>query len=165
MPACLPAWFWMSNKEKNSLVRSTTGNRQNRGIKLAHWNAGSAHLRNKMNEIEQVVSENNPHLLGISEANLKRAHDMQEVQLQDYELILSKTIDNDQLQVSRVICYMHQSLVGKVRDDLMSDQFSSIWLEIGLPGKRKIWFVSSTEIGGTLDSQTEVHILTPLRNR
>ena len=91
-----------------------------------------------MNEIEQVVSENNPHLLGISEANLKRVHDMQEVQLQDYELILSKTIDNDQLQVSRVICYMHQSLVGKVRDDLMSDQFSSIWLEIGLPGKRKI---------------------------
>jgi hypothetical protein len=63
--------FWLSNKERNRLVRAITGNRQNRGIKLAHWNAGSAHLANKMMEIEQVVSTNKPHLLGISEANLK----------------------------------------------------------------------------------------------
>ena len=28
-------------------------------------------------------------------------------------------------------------MVGKVRDDLMSDEFSSIWLELGLPGKKK----------------------------
>ena len=89
-------------------------------------------------EIEQVVSTNHPHLLGISEANLKRVHDIEDVQLPEYDLILSKTMDNDQLQVSRVVCYMHQSLVGKVREDLMSDQFSSIWLEIGLPGKSKI---------------------------
>ena len=55
-------------KEKNKLARATTGNRQNTGIKLAHWNAGSAHLANKMNEIEQVVSSNTPHIVGISEA-------------------------------------------------------------------------------------------------
>ena len=138
-PAC-PAWSapsWLSNKDRNQLVRAKNGNRQNRGIKLAHWNAGSAHLVNKMHEIEQVVSDNHPHLLGISEANLKRDHDIDDVQLQEYDLILSKTIDNDNLQVSRVVCYKHQSLVGNVREDLMSDQFSSIWLEIGLPGKRK----------------------------
>ena len=28
-------------------------------------------------------------------------------------------------------------MVGTVRDDLMSDKFSSIWLELGLPGKKK----------------------------
>ena len=94
-------------------------------------------MHNKMHHIEQVVSENHPHLLGISEANLKREHDLDNVQLQDYDLITSKTMENDQLQVSRVVCYMHQSLVGKVRNDLMSDEFSSIWLELGLPGKRK----------------------------
>ena len=91
-----------------------------------------------MDEIELAVSEHHPHLLGVSEANLKRVHDIQDVQLQEYDVILSKTMENDQLHVSRVVCYKHQSLVGKVRDDLMSDQFSSIWLEIGLPGKRKI---------------------------
>ena len=66
-----------------------------------------------MNEIEQVVSDNKPHLLGISEANLKSVHDLQEVQLPEYELVLSKTIGNEQLKVSRVICYMHQSLVER----------------------------------------------------
>ena len=83
---------------------------------------------NKMHEIEQVVSEKHPHVLGISasEANLKREHDVDNVQLQEYDLILSITIDNDNLQVSRVVCYKHQSLVGKVREDLMSDEFSSI---------------------------------------
>ena len=58
-----------------------------------------------MLEIEQVVSNNHPNLLGISEANFKRGHAAEDVQLQDYDLILSKTIDNDRLQVSRVVCY------------------------------------------------------------
>ena len=92
--APLPA-FWLSNKERNRNVRALNGNRQSRGIKLAHWNAGSAYLANKMQEIEQVVSENHPHLLGISEANLKRGHDLDDVQLQGYDLVQFKTIDND----------------------------------------------------------------------
>ena len=91
-----------------------------------------------MDEVELAVAEHHPHLLGISESNLQRSHDIADVQLQDYDLITSKTMENDHLQVSRVVCYMHNSLIGKVREDLMSDEFSSIWLEIGLPGKRKI---------------------------
>ena len=127
----------VSRKKLNQLARATTGNRSNRGIKLAHWNAGSAHLHNKMDEIEQVVADLHPHVLGISEANFKSEHSIDEVQIQDYDLILSKTVENDQLRVSRVVCYKHQSIVGKVRDDLMDDCFSSIWLELGLPRKKK----------------------------
>ena len=115
---------WPSNKQRNKLVKARNGNRQNRGIKLAHWNAGSAHLVNKMHEIEQVVAEHNPHLLGISESNFKRVHDIENVQLQDYDLVLSKTFDNDQLEISRIVCYKHHSLVGQVREDLISDEFS-----------------------------------------
>ena len=53
--------------------------------------------------------------------NPTKVHDIEDVQLEEYDLILSKTIYNDQLEVSRVVFYKHQSLVGKVRDDLMSD--------------------------------------------
>ena len=127
----------VSRKKLNQLARATTGNRSNRGIKLAHWNAGSAHLYNKMDELEQVVADLHPHVLGVSEANFKLEHSLDDVQLQEYDLVLSKTIENDRLGVSRVVCYKHQSLVGKVRDDLMSDNFSSIWLELGLPRKKK----------------------------
>ena len=83
------------------------------------------------------MAEHHPHIFGISESNLHKGHDLQDVQLQDYELVISKTMDNDQLEVSRVVCYLHSSIVGKVRHDLMSDQFSSIWVEVGLPGRTK----------------------------
>ena len=128
---------YLSNKDRNKVVKSTNGNRANRGIKLAHWNAGSSHLCNKMSELEQVVASFHPHVLGISEANFKRSHQLEDVQLDGYDLILSKTIENDDLQISRIACYKYNSMVGKVREDLMCDKFSSIWLELGLPGNKK----------------------------
>ena len=54
------------------------------------------------------------------------------------ELITSKTMDTVNLKTGRVVVYKHTSLVAKVREDLMSDKFSSIWLEVGFPGKAKI---------------------------
>ena len=127
----------ISRKKINQQVRAIVGNRSNKGIKLAHWNAGSAYLHNKVDDLVEVVADLHPHVLGVSEANFKREHSLDEVQIQDYDLVLSKTVENDQLRTSRVVCYKHQSLVGRVRNDLMDDNFSSIWLELGLPRKRK----------------------------
>ena len=56
----------------NFYARYTYGNRSNRGIKLGHWNAGSAFLENKINDIENVIATHHPHLFGISEANLHK---------------------------------------------------------------------------------------------
>ena len=123
--------------DSNFYARYTYGNRANKGIKLCHWNAGNAHLRNKVNSIEGVVSRYGPHILGISEANLFKRHDLSEVQIEDYELITSLTMDNANLEYSRVVVYKHSSIISKVRKDLMSPQFSSIWMECGLPRKRK----------------------------
>ena len=58
--------------------------------------------------------------------------------IQDYELFTSKTMSNVNLQISRVVVYKHTSVVAKVREDLMSNNFSSIWLEVGFPGRTKI---------------------------
>ena len=57
--------------------------------------------------------------------------------MEHYDLVLSSTIENDELNISRIACYKYSSMVGNVRDDLMCDKFSSIWLELGLPGKKK----------------------------
>ena len=127
----------VSRKKMNQLAKAITGNRYNRGIKLAHWNAGSAHLNNKMDELESVIADLHPHILGISEANFKKDHLLEEVQLENYDLVLSKTIENEHLGVSRVVCYKHHSVVGKVREDLMDSDMSSIWMELGLPRKRR----------------------------
>ena len=39
-------------------------------------------------------------------------------------------MDIENLQASRVVVYKHTSIVAKAREDLMSDRFSSIWLEV-----------------------------------
>ena len=89
-----------------------------------------------MTELELAVADHQPHLLGVSEANFKQDHDVEDVQLEDYELFFSNTLGNNNLGISRVVCYKHISLVGGLRPDLMCDNFSSIWMEIGLPRKR-----------------------------
>ena len=127
----------MSSKKRNKLVKIKYGNRSNRGIKLSHWNAGSAFLVNKKHEIENVIARHRPHLLGISEANLHKNHSFDNCKIEEYDLITCKTMDNVNLQVSRVVVYKHSSLVAKVREDLMNDSFSSIWLEVGFPGRKK----------------------------
>ena len=124
--------------DSNFYARYTYGNRNNRGLKLSHWNAGSAFLHNKRDEIEALVADHHPHLLGISESNLHKDHSLGSCMIDEYDLFTCLTMNNVSLQTSRVVVYKHSSVVAKLREDLMSEKFSSIWLEVGFPGRTKI---------------------------
>ena len=102
-----------------------------------HWNKGSSFLFNKKDDIESIIEDYRPHVLGLSEANLRKEDNLSEVQLADYNLHICPTIDNPNHGVSRVVVYTHKSLVVKSRPDLMNPQVSSVWLEVGLPGRQK----------------------------
>ena len=104
-----------------------------------HWNAGGGFLKNKIHEVENVINGYKPHLLGISETCFKECHDISDVQIQDYEIFFSKTLENPTLKVSRCAVYVHKDVVKpKLRLDLMSNEFSSVWLEINLPRQKRI---------------------------
>ena len=80
-----------------------------------------------------------PTLLGISETSFKKGHDISDVQIQDYTIFFSKTLENPTLWVSRVAVYVHNDVVKpKLRLDLMTDDFISVWLEIHLPRQKRI---------------------------
>ena len=128
----------LTAKVRNSIAKMINGNGRDRGMKIQHWNKGPTHLVNKHHEIEALININQPHVLGLSEANLHHGHDLQDVQHTDYDLHVSTTINNPQLNVARVVVYTHQSLKVKRRSDLEDDTISSVWLEVGLPRKRKI---------------------------
>ena len=113
------------------------GNRKKNGIKILHWNAGARHLKNKINDIENVISSYRPAILGISEGNFKKEHNLEDVQIENYSLYFSETLNNPDLNISRVVVYVHNDIAVKLRKDLMNDSFSSIWLEINLPRKKK----------------------------
>ena len=113
-------------------------NKKGCNLKLLHWNKGSSRLENKMDEVKMIIQKYKPHALGLSEANLFFDTDQALVQIEDYELHICDTITNPDLMVSRVVVYTHKSVNTKVRRDLMDDRISTLWLEIGQPGKRKV---------------------------
>ena len=126
----------------NFLARYKYGNKSGGGIKLCHWNKGSSFLENSINEIEQIIAEYKPHILGISESNFLNHHRLENVQIEDYNIFLADTLKNPQLNISRVAVYVHKDVVVQVRHDLMTDSFSSVWLEVGL-GRQKKFLVSN----------------------
>ena len=130
----------ITSKQRNFLAKIVNGNRGSwgPGIKLLHWNKGPSFLHNKQDEIEAMISLHHPHVLGLSEANFRSDHDPGLVQHANYDLHLSPTSSNPALNISRVVVYTHKSLVVKRREDLEDNRISAIWLEVGLPHKKKI---------------------------
>ena len=124
-------------EDYNFLARYTHGNRRGSGLKLCHWNKGPAYLENSIPEIEHIIAEYKPHILGISEANHHAHHSLDDVQIDDYNLYLADTLNNPELNISRVAVYVHKDIIVTVRDDLMTDSFSSVWLEVGLKRQKK----------------------------
>ena len=124
--------------DHNFLARYTFGNKQRTGLKLAHINMGNGYLSNKLPELELIISEVKPHVIGISESRIEKGHDLTEIALENYSFYMSNTYENINLNVSRLCVFVHNSVTTKVRHDLMSDSFSSIWLELGLRNQKKI---------------------------
>ena len=127
----------LTSKDRNVYAKMVNGNR-GAGIKLLHWNKGASHLHNKHHDIETIIAGHHPHVLGLSEANLRKDHDLSLVQHENYDLHTSPTAENPELATSRIVVYTLKSLVVKHRNDLEDNRVSAIWMEVGLPHKKKI---------------------------
>ena len=114
------------------------GNKRTNGITIAQWNAGHGHLRNKMSEIGQIMNEFKPKILAVSESCQLHSHDVNDVSIDSYSVVFSKTMENPDLLASRITVYYSNDLTVNVRQDLMNSTFSSIWLEVGKPRQKKI---------------------------
>ena len=104
----------MLKNDSNFYAKCTNGNRRQYRIRIAHFNKGPAYLHNKIHEVENIVQDHSPHLLGLSEANFLGSHDLDDVQIQDYELYTCPTLNNPSIQASRIVVYKHTSLIGKL---------------------------------------------------
>ena len=131
---------WLTRIQRNSYVKSVNGNSaaRGKGIKIVAWNKESSLLHNKHAEVESLIAGHHPHILGLSEANLRSNADLTLVQHDDYQLHTAPTMTNTELGISRVVVYTHSSLIVKRRPDLEENTLSAIWLEVGMPRQKKI---------------------------
>ena len=133
---------WMTRKKKiNKSVHITNGNtgNQGKGITCIYWNKGPSFLKNKQEEIKQIIQDHKPHILGLGEANLKNCHDLEEVKIQGYNIHADSAIACTELgNTARVVVYTHELVRVKRRHDLECNDVSAIWMECGLPHQKSV---------------------------
>ena len=123
----------ISNKRRNNLIKQMNGNGKN-SLSICHWNLGSKKWRNKRNQIQALADQDNPDVIFISEANLDDLTPPHESLISGYNITLPKTVTRN--GTARLVLLTRENLDFKLRDDLMDDVFSSIWIKILRPGSK-----------------------------
>ena len=77
-------------------------------MKLINWNKGKSWTYNPINEIEYICSIEQPDIFAIHEYNLRKSDDIDQVQIQGYELILDTMINK--YGMSRTAMYIKSEI-------------------------------------------------------
>ena len=94
-------------------------------------------LHNRV-KVEALIEEHRPDAFGLSEAKLKREVDINDVSIKKtYTLHTAPTINNNNLNISRIVVYTSNNVIAKRRHDLEDENLAVILLEVGLPRKKK----------------------------
>ena len=124
----------------NFYARYTYGNktRQN-GIKNLHLNIRS--LSNKVIEIKKIVAEQNPHILGLSECEMRKINgqfDEKKLKVPGYNLLFPKSWNSHGF--ARVLVYIKKTLQYQQVTDLEDELTQSIWVKGCLRNSKGILF-------------------------
>ena len=119
----------------NKLIKQQNGNGRNSLI-ICHWNLGSKLWKNKVNQIQALVDQNNADIIFISEANLDETTPVYESQISGYKITFPLTVDRN--GTARLVLLTKESLNFELRKDLMDNIVTSIWLKISRQGLKSI---------------------------
>ena len=87
--------------------------------------------------LKNLLQVRKPHVLFVGEANLWKDAERNKCSIEGYNLVTSSMIDNVNSNVSRIVAYVkHGIRFNKIRN-LEDKNFSSIWMEVGLPYCKK----------------------------
>ena len=136
-----PPLFLKSRRQSvNFKARYIHGNpATKRGIKNMHLNIRS--LGNKMFEIKNVIKENKPHILGLSECELRKVQgyfDENRLKVPGYSILFPKSWRIHGF--ARVLVYVKDSLDYEQVTELQDDLAQSVWLRGSFRGSKRILF-------------------------
>ena len=147
---------WGSNLSINKSVHILYGNRRNLGYKYFSWNCDRGILsKKKIEDIRVFASRHKPHLMGISEVDLRRNENniddskyndfsteqaQEALKIEGYRLIFpSSWIQHGK---ARIIVYALDEIKTKIiNDDPVNSHLQHVMLEVGF-GKAKTHFVN-----------------------
>ena len=109
----------------NKLVHILNGNIKY-NYEILHWNSGKAFLENKITEIESIITQYKPTILGISESNLREETNLTEVSIEGYDLITTQALNNVGIKMSRLVVYIKKEVNYERRNDLENGRDAAI---------------------------------------
>ena len=128
---------WMkTHKQQNKLVKATNGNGR-KSLSIVQWNMGSKQWHRKTDEVRQLLSELNPDIFVAAEANLQEATSVEEMAIEGYKLITP--LKHPNRNVSRMVVLVRDSINIQIREDIMENDCTSIWMEFQRSGKKKLY--------------------------
>ena len=90
--------------------------------RFLHWNGGSAYLENKIKKIENLILEEQPLVLAVSEANWRLETYVTCVNIENYLCPLLRAIKNLNIKMSHMVVYVRNDVVYIKRVDLENDE-------------------------------------------
>ena len=116
-----------AGKPSKATTRDKLAKRGEKG-KFLCWNKGNSTFMSKKPDIERVIEEHKPLMIGILEANMGWNMDSDILAIDGYEL------ERDNLHLvqgrTRAAVYIHNKLRYKRRSDLEPDNSPAIWIEV-----------------------------------
>ena len=124
----------------NFLARYRHGNQERkRGIKNFHLNIRS--LGKKMSEVKYIIKQHSPHILGLSECELRKLnnkYDEKKLHVPGYELLFPASWEA--LGHARVVMYVRSTLTYQQVHDLQDVAVQSVWIRGGFKNSKPIYF-------------------------
>ena len=132
--------FQIKGKKQSSnfLAKYRNGNTR-KGILNLHLNIRS--VKNKVLEVKNIVKSHNPHLLGLSECELKKKNnrfDENLLKIPGYVTLFPKSWSTK--GHARTLVYVKKTLEFEQVHDLEQEEVQSIWVKGGFKNGKKIYF-------------------------
>ena len=105
-------------------------------FKVIHWNAGSKLWENKLDIIENLLSDKKPDLCFISEANLWSHVPNYQTVIPDHHLILPSTMKS--LNHARLVLIVRDGVNIHILKEHMDPDIAAIWVKIASTKKRSV---------------------------
>ena len=145
----------MNGCKSNFWAKYTYGNKAvARGIKNYHLNIRS--LINKVTEFKYVIKQHSPHILGLSECELKKPINEDLLKIPGYKILFPKSWS--QVGYATVVVYIKSSLSYEQLHDYEEANIQSIWIKGGFQKGKKLLFghcycEHTSTLGNSLASQ------------
>ena len=121
----------------NFLFRYVHGNIRDKGIKNFHLNIRS--MKFKVLEIKNIIKEHSPHIIGLSECELRKVStNASDLRIPGYDVLFPRSWDVH--GYARVIVYVKKSFHYEQINELEDNLVQSIWLRGNFKNGKKIYF-------------------------